>query len=360
MMKLAMSSYSGCGVWKIHQPVGYQALDLPRSTITHSGAPDFSPDGALLMVANQERIFFFDPATGRRLSSELISGAVSASFLADGKTLVTTDRRQLSFWHYSLVEQADGTRAVQLAQVREHTPPDTSWLEIACLNHNRTKAVIAINWNAAILVDLQDPKKLTRIDGLQNPASGSLSPDGNHLCMGTFHGRGPLVWDVTRQRMIKRLEQDNSNAYFSPDGSTLLIGGTASYRFYRQGTWELIQEIPTSAGSDLPNVACWSVNGDMLALATARRYVDLVDGHRFTTLARLTSPDPFPLGHLAFSPNGIHFAAGTARNRVELWNVQALGEQLKALGLGEVGLASERSARTANSPAPLHRIARER
>ena len=131
---------------------------------------------------------------------------------------------------------------------------------------------------------------------------------------------------------VKRLPHVGTfhSVAFSPDGRWLVTSTIEEYRFWAVGTWERRQVIRRDWG--LAGPVAFSRDGRMLALAHSRYTVRLYDAATFAELARLEALDPRHITWLRFTPAGGLLAA-TTDHSIQLWDLPAIRNQLRAIGL---------------------------
>jgi WD40 repeat protein len=135
--------------------------------------------------------------------------------------------------------------------------------------------------------------------------------------------------DGNRERLLHR---GNCNAYFSPDGQYLVSAGDDRFRFYRVGGFELVGEILTESGSDLPNRAAWRPDGLRVAVVQHRREILILETGSWRHALRLRPQDL--VNSITFSPDGRHLAVGLTLGGIEVWDLSLVARELAGLGLG--------------------------
>jgi WD40 repeat protein len=234
------------------------------------GGMAVSPDGKTVAQASAGTIRLWDVASGK-LRREIREGELTVAFSADGKTILTTGRRD------ALLFAANSGSLL----ARFHA----SWTD----------------WIDAV----------------------ALSPDGATLLLAVDGGEVD-VWDVKTQKLLQpplQLRRDVPALAFSPDGETVLTGcedGTAQL-------WDLAGRRRLGAPFEHPSpvrAVAFSPDGKTILTGCDDGAIRLWD---VTTRKRIGPP----LRHeekiltVAFSPDGRRVAAGGEDNTARIWELPA-------------------------------------
>jgi WD40 repeat protein len=278
----------------------------------------FSPDGAILAAAGQQKVVrLYDASSGSPLRD--LSGhkdaIYSLAFSPDGKTLASASRDfTVTFWHVatgepvgrlerigyvdSIAFSVDGRSLVTSDDLQVWdvaTGAKTRKLGPDCYSiaFSPDGATLACGWGKAIkLFDFASGNELLttaghavgteRIDGFPpspQVTSVAMSPDGRTMASGSFDSTVRL-WDVqtgTELHAFKHPHLVYSTA-FSPDGRLLAVAATSIY------LWD------TSTRAAVRN---WS-------------------GH-----------DEYVIRAVAFSPDGRRLVSAGSEGQVKLWDASS-------------------------------------
>jgi WD40 repeat protein len=182
-------------------------------------------------------------------------------------------------------------------------------------------------------------KRATGQEVLNRPGVGyaSFSPDGQLLAVAYV---GVSLYQIGTRRMLwedTRGLAERQRAAFSVDGQTVAwgcrIGGSEGVMLRDTRTGKEVSRLPCPG-------PCWAVafgpDGRTLA-AAGENYIQFWDflAKRLIRQLEQGPPEPRRLGFwphrpIAFSPDGTLFAAASANNRIDLWDV-ATGRLLQPL-----------------------------
>jgi hypothetical protein len=187
----------------------------------------------------------------------------------------------------------------------------------------------------------------------------ALSPDGRWVAAGLIGARPDLgiqVWDARTGRLEWSLACEQIYVLFSPDSAWLLGGGAADYRAWKTGSWEPGPMIPRDYRDLYAGQAGFRPDGRVLAVPRSLHRVQLLDFATGKEIATLPAPDRACIDDwLCFSPDGSLLATAAESHSVHLWDLGAIGERLKALGLGS-DLLPDAPARPSGGAPPRVRV----
>jgi eukaryotic-like serine/threonine-protein kinase len=182
--------------------------------------------------------------------------------------------------------------------------------------------------------DLEGVKAPVTLAGHGNAERLDLSPDGRWLATGTWQGSLVKVWDVRGGEPARDLPVDGSaDVAFSPDGRRLLTASWKEHTLWDTSTWRPLVRIPRSQSGSLPGVAAFSPDGRLLAVIRTRSMVQLVDVETGQEQATLEEPEPGSVCGMVFSPDGRRLVVTFNSPRLLVWDLDAIGRGLTALGL---------------------------
>ena len=283
----------------------------------------FAPDGKTLLASNGGPFVLWETASGRRLRllPGMTSGATSAAFSPDGKTLTLIGRGgALQVW-----DPATGK------ELRQFSAPAKDLALVTLSSDGKTAALLNSN-QVLRLWDLTTDKELRRLTTPVNPQNGqqnfsgrllAISPDGKLVAAaGTRNGKVIIrLWEVDSGRerpALIKLPVILTCLTFSPDGQTLavaendrvvtLVNLKTGDKFYRAA------EMRGSAQG-----IAFAPDGKALALVS-REGIDLMDRATGKLVRRFRSDTPGYFS-LAFSGDGKILAAGGTNHAIHLWDV---------------------------------------
>ena len=153
------------------------------------------------------------------------------------------------------------------------------------------------------------------------------------------------MWDVESGNLETQLQTADSAvaALFSPDSRYLVTGNAEIYHLYRVADWELIWSVERFGDeTELPGSIAFSADGKLLAIRLDRVRVQLLDAATGIALATLESPDQDPLTALSFTPDGNMLVAGSTANRVQVWYLERMLNDLAELRLDVPDVEADR------------------
>jgi signal transduction histidine kinase len=362
--RVAYANAQGWGLWEVRRPTGYRALhtvDGLKPAVMHL---DFSLDGAWLSVAKEGALRIAEVETGEFLLNHRETGLVPwAQFLPDGQTLLTAPKGALALRPFtvttngnapsskpgssrgneaptnqSLVTSAatsveKSVRVMELGQGRRVELPGGISAGIGAMSPDRRKAVFPFERTSLAAVDVREPEKLLRFEGSVRALRPALGPADSWMVSGSLHGAGTLLWDAATGKKLRQLFAGNAFCFASANGRLVAVAGSDACRIFDTRMWEVVKEISSERGTELPGYAAFSADGRLFATVKENSRVQLWDPRSWRMLADLISPDPQIISWLAFSPDTRRLAVATNRDRVELWELGTLRAELGKMNL---------------------------
>ena len=319
---LAITGASGVvGLW---DPDGHARIAEPIPGSSPFGGV-FSPDGKVIAVPDFDHVTAYSAASLKPIGRPL---PVPTGPRVHGLTLLG----QVAFTPNGQVVAVSGsTRTIQLYKVATLEPigePIPLDFPPASLAFSPDGDLLAVGSSSdtVTLVDVESrapgpPQRL----GFTAFVFVSFSPDGRRLVAGSGSGSGGVIFDLTKQPLIRRLDSgpvgDIVAAAFSPDGHTAATGtlnGTVQFRDAR--TFEPLGA-PVASNDGPVLRLTFSPDGSLLAAgdfslssSSSTRLIDVA--------TRQPIGDAFPgvSGYVSFSPDGTTVAMSSPSGTL-LWDL---------------------------------------
>jgi WD40 repeat protein len=172
-----------------------------------------------------------------------------------------------------------------------------------------------------------------------NYMTTSATADGRWWAAGTQDGgRGVSIFEARSGKLVEELPIGDATPAFSPDGRWLvtttgrLTSPEGECCLWRTDTWEAVRRQPLHRSSSSPAVVVVSPDGTMVAVAYSMSEVRLLHLETLEEIATLTAPEPGLIVQLTFDPDGRQLFV-TVGNTVQAWDLHALRQQLRGIGL---------------------------
>jgi WD40 repeat protein len=156
-----------------------------------------------------------------------------------------------------------------------------------------------------------------------------VSPDARWLAM--TYGYSPVVtvYRLPAVEPVARLQTSNlvGNVTFSPTSDEMLVMNRSGVEWFDTATWQCTRRHPGRPVSG--SYAFYTPDGKGIWMVKHFRNAALLDRHTLEPLLPLPN-DVLPL---ALSPDGRHLAVSVDTRRVQLWDMNALRDEMAKLGL---------------------------
>jgi signal transduction histidine kinase/type II secretory pathway pseudopilin PulG len=369
--RLALSRFKGAvEVWSLRPSPVHRMYVGPGSVEDSTWALDLSPDGRWLasLIVDQSLVIW-----------DLLQGTTPGRFEMAGTHLLgfhpARPELYLTTPYKTVVRKltfvpATGAPAPRLGEPTYVSMPTNFFPNWITLSRNgRTMALGALFdgrtyvtniGGSGQVVWLKDLVHLTRSEVGCPAASASgggslaLSGDGRWAACGFLYPHGTKVWDTQSGNCIMTLSTENSVVEFSPDDRWLVTGDRSHFGLFRSGDWQEVWRMPREGALYSAGPCAFSPDGKQLAVAKSRQMAAILDASTGRELAQLTAPRPATIKVIRWSRDGRRLVMGTAENLVQVWELDALRNELASLGLNwdaPAAVVASMAASVASTPA---------
>ena len=315
------------GIWRVAGGQEFRTLlrskPLPKNGVCKRGA--VHPDGRLCVCAMSDAFGIWDLETGGELG--FIPSEWPNNFVAfePSGSLLTLSYAGLSRWPVRFGSKASGEWSIgppeplPLPNGENLDESRDGRVTVTCDRAVATQRAYAGGW----ILRSDRPKEPIRLDPGADIIHVAVSPDSRWVVTATHVVGLAKIWDARDGRIVKQLAEWGATfPRFSPDGrwlSTRLDGG----RLFAVGTWK--------PGPRLGDSAVFSPDGK-LAAVPAPAALRLLDVASAREVAVLEDPNLDRVLQAVFTPDGTRLIA-VYLNRIQVWDLRLIREQLKELGL---------------------------
>ncbi len=300
-----------------------------------SGAA-FHRDGRLIAFSDALGVGLWDLAYRKPLAFFHALYVKSLHFHPTGTSLVVSQDRTLSRWPLRAVQEGmtEGFELGPREMLLETTLPNGQ----AASSPDGTRLAVATPSNG-LLINWDDPRQQTGLQGHDYMAYVSISPDGAWIATGARDRPGVKIWDGKTGKFVSDLPDrlHGARVEFSPDGRWLMTSEEREYRLWEVGRWTPGRRLARKGGG-APGPMAFSPDGRIAALASGADTIQLVEVASGDEIATLIAPDRRFFDGLCFSPDGTRLAVA-ASDGVQVWDLRAIRERLAPMGLDWAGLA---------------------
>jgi WD40 repeat protein len=301
---------------------------LPCSIVTPT-CFDLSPDGKILLIANQNAIDVWDLPGGKQIRQ--LHGheqpVTTVAFGPDGKTAASFAQGSLRWWDVTSGKEIDSEKLIATYATLTFSPDG----KMLAVSHHDAEGGGHVS-----IYDVATREESLTLDGyLSGVSTAAFSPDGKTLATGSGLIGGQVaavrLWDVATGKEIHPLVAHPGAATtiaISPDGKFLASCSTTE-KVVR--IWDIASgnEVRHLEGHDAGvDEVQFSPDGRLLASATREPAIiiwEVATGRRLRTLAEHNSLGP----HMRFSTDGKTLATAGDQQTAAIWDV-ATGKILQS------------------------------
>ncbi|MES2598589.1 MAG: serine/threonine-protein kinase [Verrucomicrobiota bacterium] len=293
------------------------------------GSADFSPDGRLAAVMDEESARVWDFTNGRLIHRmpKQAGQWLSTLFSADGRQLWTCG------WAKELTMQEvqrDASDELRIGPSKKMMPGAGSLLREASADGRWM--VMSNNGIGQFIVKATTGDTSLRIKHPGTLAT-AISADGSWLITSSYQTPGASVWSLPDGKLMRTLcEKDTVMQATLLGRDRIILKTSGQNRVFRTQDWTEERTLPLKLRLHSMTT---SLDGRWLA-TLGDNDVRLLETQNFTEVLRLTLPAHVGwLGecHLVFDAEARHLLVHTALGSVARWDLQALGESLKESGM---------------------------
>jgi WD40 repeat protein/tRNA A-37 threonylcarbamoyl transferase component Bud32 len=288
-----------------------------------------SPDARLVALAMADGLHLYDAHGAREVALLPIRNARSAFFLPDGSAVVTWGDLGLLHWPLRTTTNERLTRVLV-------GPPRSLGLQASNLSEwgamtpdGRIVAVGDRGHGHVVAYDLRREQVLFTAPH-ENASYLAISPDGQWIAGSTWNATPNVVrvWHVpSGQRVAQWNSVNGAQLAFSPDSRRLLVSTAVGYEFRQIGSWQPAGQPLSATGAGAGSMA-FSSDGGLLMIRSSAVAMRLL---RPDTLEEVVT---FPPGTPAtFSRDGNTFVSVGTNQRVQVWDLASIREQLRTMNL---------------------------
>lgn len=281
------------------------------------------PTDSLIASGGEDDILLWDLASGERLDGLELESLKGLHFLPDGSLLAGTKERlvRLSIEH---------GRFVGPAEVLREEPARSLTLD------PDGQCAAYLSSGDLVLLSLGRDGEALRIPTPAGTSFLAFSADGRLIAAGCYRGSGVRIWSTSDGAEIAHLSAEESDCLpqFSPDGLWLVYGTHREYRVHRVGSWDLEYRVSRGDWSDyVAKLTRYSPDGTVLAGTFGRHDIMLLDPLNGETLAVFEAPGDQQFSQGRFTSDGRHLVVASESNRVLVWDLVRLRQELGNAGL---------------------------
>jgi WD40 repeat protein len=313
------------GVWRFE--AGDHFHRLPLWNGNESGV---SPDGRWYAYSSPSGLQVYDINARKRAALWLGPGWRGVHFAPDGKSIVASEI-PIRVFHWPLrFEGPTGLTLDPPATLLQRYTSHEGGLLAADGTHLAHINVAVVSWH-----NLQQQRDVYSWADHPNVAGMDVSPDGNWLATGTFHGHSVKVRDLRTGKLARDLRSlGTANVVFSPNSKWLVTCSSDDHCLWETGSWTRLHTFRRLSLGNFASSAVFSPDSKYLAIDPSPNTLQIVDprtGHEFLTLEM----PRYPANSMAkgMTANGDTLIGGVTGNVHGMWDIRGLRERLREMKL---------------------------
>jgi WD40 repeat protein len=290
-----------------------------------SGKPKYlrqalHPNGRLLAVAMYDGIGFWDLTSGRELAFQPLGRVGSVLFEPSGALLSYGD---VGLYRWPVKSEPASAGLLRVGPP-QRLPVPGRFSQIAQSRDGRVLAAAA-QFPGAVVLHSDRPGQRVRLGPHEDVQSIAVSPEGQWVATGSFHGTKVKIWEASSGKLVATLPvEGGSGVSFSPDGKWLMTGWDGA-RLWAVGSWK--------EGLRIGGGGSFSPDSTLLAVETGSGVVRLVDPNTGRAYARLEDPNHDRSG-MGFSRDGTQLICPNNDSQsIHIWDLRLIRAQLVELDL---------------------------
>jgi WD40 repeat protein/predicted Ser/Thr protein kinase len=296
----------------------------------HKDPSSISVDATDTLIASggEMEVLLWDLASGTRLDQLNVESFLDQLFLPDGSLLVAS-RESLVRWRIERGRFAGDPELVYPGPSKYlAATPDGQLLAFLSLEH--------LN-----LMPLDGEGESLQIHVQPGTTRLALSADAGLVAAGCYRGSGVRIWSTTDGKEVAHLapEESDCTPQFSPDGRWIAFGTDHEYHVHRVGTWERVYRASRNYSTRASaKVTRYSPDSKLLAGTSGRSHLMLLEATTGEALVVFEPPGRQLFSMARFTSDGRHLLVSSESNRVLIWDLERLREELAIAGLDtEIG-----------------------
>ncbi len=333
----------GYGIWRLTSSTSYNLLVCPKSEGAFLSV-DLSPSGRWCIATQSKGIRIWDLKNAAHESFFPGTNFLSARITPDETALYVCRGATLERWPFRVNESG---AAIDPAAVQTVATPEDKGAHAIALSLDGHWALAELGDLRLAVLNLQSntpPVFLAehfRQLSLRTPGSATgagrfaISPDGRWAVTGFGIGTEdhPMVWDAQTGALVATLPFRSAVVAFSPDGRRLGTAGTATFGIWSVGDWQLLNSFNRDEAGVTQGSLAFIRDSDEIAVTRTRQFAQLRHALTNEPYADLIAPQPQSVNSLRVSLDGAVMVTASATDKLQVWHLDVLRQQLAALQL---------------------------
>jgi WD40 repeat protein len=334
---------TGYGIWRLVRSDTYKLLVCPKAEGAFLSV-DLSPNGRWCIATQSRGVRIWDLFGETPEIFIPAPDTQSARIQPDESALYVCRRQRLERWPIEITAtgiQVDPARA-QLVDL-----PDGNGARGISLSLDGRKAVVELTDLRLVVLDLTNATspvflaERSRQPSLRTPGSPTgagrftISPDGKWVVTGFGVGVGdrPKVWDAVTGELVTTLNFGSAVVAFSPEGHRLGAAGPAAFGIWSVGDWQLLHRFDRDEPAISHGSMAFVRGSDEIAVTRTRQLAQLRHALTNETFADFSAPQLQSVNSIRLSLDGSVLVTASATDKLQVWRLDPLRQQLAPLNL---------------------------